>query len=413
MNSELFQQLGVSLLLGLLIGLQRERAEPSVAGIRTFALVAMLGTLCAWLGNAFGDWIVAAGLLGVAAMFVVGYLGRLQQEKNGAGLTTEVAGLLMFGIGVLVVNGPLSVAVVCGGVLAVILQWKQPLHRFATRIGEQDIKAIMQFVLITLVILPVLPNRTYGPFAVLNPFKIWLLVVLIVGLSLAGYVLYKLVSHRAGTLLSGLLGGLVSSTATTVTFARQTKSAGVPAGSAALVIIVASAIMYVRLLVLIGTVAADQFAQLAPPLALMLGWCLVIAVVGNRSARADQSITTPHENPAELKSALGFAALYAFLLVVVAAAKHFFGARGLYVVAGLSGLPDVDAITLSTLHLVGDGQIGTATGWRLIVLASLANFVFKIGLVGALGSRQLLQNIGLRFGLIILGGIGLMLLWPQ
>lgn len=403
MNTAMLQQLGVSLLLGLLVGLQRERARATLAGIRTFALLTVCGTVCAWLGG----WVVVAGLAVVGGLFATGYFARARGGDPETGLTTEVAGVLMFALGAYLATGPLPVAVVCGGAVAVMLQWKQPLHEFVRGLDERDVAAIMQFVLITLVILPVLPNRPFGPFAVLNPFQIWLLVVLIVGLNLTGYVVYKLVGHRAGTILNGVLGGLVSSTATTVTFARR------PTGAAALVILLASTVMYARLLVVIGTVAPDRFVDLAAPIAIMLALCLAIAAATFRRERAEQSEAAPHGNPAELKYALGFAALFAFLLLVVAAVKNTFGTSGLYVVAGISGLPDVDALTLSTLQLLNSGRLDTATGWRLIVLASLANFVFKAGIVAALGSRQLFQNIAVRFGLVILGGIALMLFWPR
>jgi len=413
MNEALYLQLGVSLLLGLLVGLQRERAQPGIAGIRTFALIAILGTLCAWLGREYGAWIPAAGLLGVAALFVIGYSGRLEGEHRDPGLTTEVAGVLMYCVGAYVAAGPLPVAVVLGGVLAVLLHWKQPLHGMVARIGDGDLKAIMQFVLITLVILPVLPNKTYGPFDVLNPFKTWLMVVLIVGMGLVGYILYKLVSDRVGTLLGGVLGGLVSSTATTVTYARRTRSTGAPVEMAGLVIMLASTVQYARLLVLIGTVAPQRFAALALPVGAMLAWCVLIAATYYRQVRGGKSDSAAHENPAELKFALGFGALYAFLLVVVAAARDWFGTGGLYVVAGISGLPDVDAISLSTLQLLGDDRIGPGMAWRLIIVASLANLMLKAGLAGVLGSRQLFRSIAWRFGAALIGGVLLMVLWPK
>ena len=412
MDYTIYQQLGVSLLLGLLVGLQRERAEPSVAGIRTFALISMLGTICAWLGLQFGAWVVAGGLIGVAALFVVGYLARLNKHDPDAGLTTEAAGILMYGIGAYVVVGSLPVAVVCGGVLAVLLQWKAPLHQFVARIGDADIKAIMQFVLITLIILPVLPNQTYGPFAVLNPFKIWLMVVLIVGIGLTGYLIYKLVGERAGTLLGGLLGGLISSTATTVSFARHSRRAVAGAEAAALVIMLASTTVFVRVLIEVGTVAPHSFVVLAPPLAAMLLVCGVIAFVSYRRARTRSAQPTEQENPAQLKSALIFGALYAVILLAVAAAKTNFGAQGLYAVAVISGLTDMDAITLSTAQLVEAQRLNGATGWRLILVASLANLVFKAGIVAVLGDRQLLRRVGVRFGWAILGGLLLLFLWP-
>src|SRR5262245_12284759 len=197
MESNVFIQLGVSLLLGLLVGLQRERTESTVAGIRTFALITVFGTICAWLATKHGGWVIAAGLMALAALLVIANLARIKSGDIDPGMTTEIAALLLFGVGACVVIGQMAVAVALGGAIALLLQLKKPLHKFVATIGETDIKAIMQFVLVTLVILPVLPNRTFGPYAVLNPFKIWLFVVLIVGVSLCGYVVFKLVGDKA------------------------------------------------------------------------------------------------------------------------------------------------------------------------------------------------------------------------
>lgn len=409
----LYQQLGVSLLLGLLVGLQRERTERSIAGIRTFPLITLSGTFCALLAQSFGGWVVAAGIAGVAALFVVAHLIRARNAQIEFGLTTEMAGMLMFAIGAFLVVGSMSVAVVCGGAVAVLLQWKKPLHEFVSGLEENDIAAIMQFVLITLVILPVLPNRGFGPWEVLNPFRIWLMVVLIVGISLSGYVAYKLFGARAGLLLGGVLGGLASSTATTVSYARNSReTGGQTATMSAAVILLASAVMYARLLVVLGVVVPGHFLTLGGPLVVMLAVCVLLTAWTYRPVRSGAVPVTQHSNPAELKSALVFGALFAVVLLAVAAAKQRLGSRGLYVVAGVSGLTDVDAISLSMAQLVGNGQLHDLLGWRLILVATLANFVFKAGVVATVGERRLLRLILSRFGLLMLVGLLLLGLWP-
>jgi len=408
-----YDQLGVSLLLGLLVGLQRERREHSVAGIRTFPLITVSGTVCALLAQPFGGWILAAGWLAVAALFVAAHMARVRTNPSDFGLTTEMAGLLMFGVGAFLVVGSMSVAVVCGGAVAVLLQWKKPLHEFASGLEEGDIAAIMQFVLITLVILPVVPNRAYGPFAVLNPYKIWLMVVLIVGVSLTGYVAYKLFGARAGVLLGGLLGGLASSTATTVSYARISRqSGGETAETSALVILLASAVMYARLLVVLAAVLPGHFLTLAGPLAAMLGLCVLVAAGSYQKATKQALPAMKHTNPAELKSALLFGLLFAVILLASAAAQRYLGHRGLYALAAVSGLTDVDAISLSTAQLVDSNQLTDWLGWRLILVATLANFVFKLGTVVVLGERRLLRLIAARFGVVVLGGLVLLWLWP-
>jgi uncharacterized membrane protein (DUF4010 family) len=204
--SNLFYALGLSLLLGLLVGLQRETADSDFAGLRSFALTALFGTTCGLLAQEFGGWIVVAGLLGVATLLLIGNLAKLRKPaaEIDFGVTTEVALLLMFAVGAYLSFGDWVVAVVIGGALAVLLQFKPELHRVTKRLGEEDLKAIMQFVLITFIILPVLPNRTYGPLNVFNPFAVWLMVTLIVGISLLGYLAYKFLGSGAGLLLGGI-----------------------------------------------------------------------------------------------------------------------------------------------------------------------------------------------------------------
>jgi uncharacterized membrane protein (DUF4010 family) len=412
MEDNAFVQLGVSLLLGLLVGMQRERTESAIAGIRTFPLITAFGTVCAWLAAQHGGWIIAAGLLAVSALLLVANLARIKAGDIDPGLTTEIAALLLFGVGACVVVGLMPVAVALGGAIALLLHFKKPLHEFVKGVGETDIKAIMQFVLVTLVILPVLPNRDYGPYGVLNPFKIWLMVVLMVGISLAGYVAFKLFGAKAGTLLGGLLGGLVSSTATTASYARRSTKMPGSANLAALVIMIASTTVFVRVLVEVAAVAPGNFMQIGPPLATMLAACCVIAAVAFRFNR-DRSAELPaQENPAELKSALIFGGLYAVVILAVAAAKDHFGSSGLYAVAVLSGLTDMDAITLSTAQLVNNGTIEINTGWRVILVASLSNLAFKAGIVAALGNRGLLRRISILFGLAVLSGLAILLLWP-
>jgi len=171
MEPKLFSQIAISLLLGLLVGLQRQRSESTIGGIRTFPLIAAFGTVCGWLALDHGGWVIAGGLIAIAALLVVSNFMSARGGNHDPGQTSEIAALLMFGVGAYVVVGELAVAVVLGGVTAVLLHFKDPLHAFAARIGERDVTAIMQFVLISLVILPVRPNRTFGPYDTLNPYE--------------------------------------------------------------------------------------------------------------------------------------------------------------------------------------------------------------------------------------------------
>lgn len=408
----LFRQLGIALGLGLLVGLQRERVESRLAGFRTFALVTVFGTLSAQLAR-LGDspWLPAAGLLALTALIALGNFLKLRGGEVDPGQTTEVALLLMYAVGVFLVVGPAPVAIAVGGGVAVLLHLKPEMHRFADRLGETDFRAVMQFALITLVILPVLPDRTYGPYDVLNPREIWLMVVLIVGIGLGGYLAYKLFGDRAGTVLAGLLGGVISSTATTVSYSRRATASPRSSPLAALVIAIAGAVVFARVLLEIAVVAPGFLPVAAPPLGLLLGVFVLVTAVAWLAGAAGEAEMPEQANPSELKPALVFAFLYALVLLAVAAAREHLGPAGLYGVAALSGLTDVDAITLSTSRLVAGGRLAPETGWRLIVLASLSNLVFKAGVVAVLGPRRLLGRVGLYFGLVAAAGGLLLALW--
>ena len=409
--AELFRKLGIALGLGLLVGLQRERAGSRLAGFRTFPLVTVFGALCALLGDPFGGWIVGIGLAALAVVFVVGNLPMLKTDEEPQGVTTEVAMLVMFVVGASVVAGHAAVAIAVGGSVAVLLHLKPQLHALAAKIGDRDFKAIMQFALISLVILPVLPNRAYGPFQAWNPFKIWLMVVLIVGISLGGYMIYKVVGPRAGMLVNGILGGLISSTATTMSMARRSKQSPATAAQAAFVILAASAIVFVRVAILVGVTAPTFLRSAGGPLAGMFVTTAALGWWNWRRVRGESAALLEQENPSELKPAILFALLFAGVLLAVGAVKPFFGEGGLYAVALLSGLTDMDAITLSITQLVHSAQIPPDTGWRLILVAAMANLVFKTATVAALGDRQLRGRIAVGFGLTI--GVGLLLvgLW--
>ncbi len=405
-----FRQLGISLALGLLIGLQRERVAARLAGFRTFALAAVFGTLTAQLVGALGAWIVAAGLFGLVGIIIVGNLLKLRNPDTDAGQTTEVALLLTFVVGAYLVVGPPAVAIAVGAGAAVLLWAKPQLHDFAGRLGEQDFRAIMQFVLISGVILPVLPDRTYGPFAVLNPRHIWWMVVLVVGVGLAAYVGNKLLGSRRGTLVAGLLGGAISSTATTVAAAKRTRAAPEASGTAAIVVCLSAGVVFLRVLIEIAVAAPEFLAVAALPIGSLGGlFLLLAALLWTRRGREEEPLP-PQENPSELKPALLFGLLYGVVLFSTAAARELLGVRGLYAVSALSGLTDVDAITLSTAQMVRIGRLDGEVGWHLVLVALLSNLLFKGAAIAVLGSPRLLARIAGPFLLALAVGAVLLVL---
>lgn len=411
--SELLAGLGIALGLGLIVGIQRESASSDLAGVRTFPLVTLLGAVSALLAQAAGGWVLAAGLVGVAAATAMGNVARLRSSESDPGMTTEVALLLMYALGAYVMDGNRAVAVVLGGTVAVLLHFKAELHGLVSRLGGAELRAIMQFVLLALVVLPVLPDANFGPYSVFNPREMWLMAVLIVGLSLAGYIALKFFGERAGIVAGGLLGGLISSTATTVSWSRITRGQPDASRAAALVIVIASTVVYGRVLVEIGAVARPFLAAAAPPIAVLAAGMAASALWLWLRTRNEAAARTDGQQPASLKTAFSFAALYVVVLLAVAFVNERVGTRGLYVVSVVSGLTDVDAITLSVARLVGSGQIDGSQGWRLVVVGVLSNLVFKGAMAAALGDGRLRRYIALLFGLQVALGVGLLVLWPR
>ena len=412
-----FYNLGIALGLGLLVGLQRERSESRMAGIRTFPLITMTGVLTAYLADYWqSGWIVAAGALGIALLAVGSNVLRArsesQTEKVG-GQTTEVAAILMFLLGAYVVVGNHTLAIAVGATVAILLFLKPTLSGFVERLGAKDTRAIMQFAALSLVILPVLPDQSYGPYQVLNPREIWTMVVLIVGLSLSAYFIYKWTSEKLGTIAGGILGGLISSTATTVTYAKRTDNDQKVGRLAALVIFIASTVSFVRVLIEVGIVIPGELGMIGPPIAAVLLFMVAICVgFFFFTQHKEQDHLPEPDNPAQLQSALIFGALYAVIIFAVAAAKDWLGDSGLYAVSIVSGLTDVDAITLSLSNTIKGGGLEAAQGWKLILIAALSNMVFKAGLAIGLGSRRLAKYVIVLTVLTLAGGLLVVWLWP-
>jgi uncharacterized membrane protein (DUF4010 family) len=403
----------LSLGLGLLVGMQRQAANSKTAGIRTFPLITLTGTICGFLSKEFDGWILAAGFIAIASLLVVGNLFRIKTDEGGAGITTEMAVLLMFGIGAYLVFGERIVAVVVTGVVTVLLHFKTVLHGWVDRFGQVDLKAIMQFVLISMIILPVLPDKTYDLYESLNPKNIWMMVVLIVGISLVGYFIYKFIGSKAGVLLGGILGGLISSTATTVSYSRMARKTEAVSKLAAFVILTASAVSLVRVMVEISIVAPSSFQLFLYPLAAELLLMVILVFILFFKNRKQKSEMPSQGNPAELKGALIFALLYGAISFISAAAKDKFGVEALYIVSVISGLTDLDAITLSTAKMTEQKSIEASLGWRLILVATLSNLVFKGGMAMVMGNRQLGRIVGILFGILIIAGLLIIFFWPS
>jgi uncharacterized membrane protein (DUF4010 family) len=384
---------GMALLMGLLIGLEREHSQREegglFAGVRTFPLIALVGFLAALITRAGHPWVLPVALVGAFAMVVTAYWITATGPHKGA--TTEFVAILTFLFGVLSAFGYVIPAATFAVVTAIVLSVKAPLHRLAETIHSEEMYAILKFGIVSVIILPLLPDRPYGPWGVLNPRLIWWMVVLISAISMVGYVLMKFLGVRQGMALTGLLGGLASSTATTLGLSQKAREAkGDAAAYFALGIVLASTIMFFRVLFLTWVVDESLGAALLGPIAIPAAAGLLAgAYLWRRRSSGTASATLEVKNPMELGSAIKFGLLFAAVLLVARAAHHYFGSAGLFIAAGLAGLTDVDAITISTARLARDGVLASSTANSAILLASAANTFVKGALAVTLGGKAL------------------------
>jgi uncharacterized membrane protein (DUF4010 family) len=399
----------VALAIGLLMGLERERNPAAKAGLRTFALTALLGVLAAHLATALDEsWLIAAGLLLVGAMIIAAYL-RDPQRDGDPGTTTVAALMLCYGLGVLVWQNEIQLAVMLGIVATVLLYFKPELRGMSQNLSRRDLLAVLQFAVLSLIILPLLPNQNYGPYGALNPYQIWWMVVLIAGVGLAGYAALRLIGQQRGAVVLGLLGGLVSSTATTLAFSRHARANSAMMPVAVIVIVLANLVVLVRLGVLAAVVAPGVLPQLLPVLTggLLVGG--IGAVYGVKRLQPQGGMPElAMDNPTELRPALGFGLMYAGVLLAAAWLSDLLGTRGLYGVALVSGLTDVDAITLSSLRLLNLDKLTLAVAVNVVTLATLANLAFKSALALTIGGWNMARHAIAGMGAV---GLGLIVGW--
>ncbi|MCL8009198.1 MgtC/SapB family protein [Gelidibacter japonicus] len=417
MNYEDLTTLGIAFGLGLLVGMQREKHnKDQIAGVRTFTLISVLGVIAGFLTRLYDNpYVLPLIGLAMAAMLITANIMKLKKQDNPTmGQTTEMAALMMFAIGAYLVVGDRVVGVIMGAAIAILLYVKDHLHKFIGDLEDNDVSAIMILAGISLIILPILPDKTFGPFDVLNLRNIWLMVTLIVGISVIGYFIYKFIGKKYGILSNGILGGIISSTATTVSYARFTKKSKNIHKASAFVIFSAATVSLVRVMIEIGAVIPSQLSKVVLPIValflMMIGLSVVLFYLINKKSKSDD-MPKP-KNPAQLTSALMFGAIYAIILLAVAFTQQELGDKGLYVAAFVGGLANKDAITLSLSKSIGSG-LDANFGWRLIVVASLSNFLFKIVLCAILGTKQLTKWMALFFGAAILGGLLILWLWPD
>jgi uncharacterized membrane protein (DUF4010 family) len=407
---ELFTRLLTSLCVGLLLGLERERHPGAKAGVRTFALVALLGALGALLAQkSASGWMLPAGMAALAAMMLMAQRGLRPDEDPGT--TSTVALLVCYALGAAIWYGEQQLAVAVALAVTGLLYFKAELDGATRHLSRQDWVSLLQFAVVTFVVLPVLPDSGYGPLGALNPYRIWLTVVLISGLGFAGYLVLRALGERRALPLIGILGGLVSSTATTLSYSRLARKDPPAAAALILVVLAANAVVLVKLAV----VAALVSPQLLPALLPVLGGGLLLALpapllLWRGLGRQPSPPRLELGNPSELRVALLFAAIYASMLLAVAWLHQAIGPSGVYAVAVLSGLTDIDAIALSALHLANTGTIPPQEAVRAISLAYLSSIALKFAIAWSVAGWGFARRASIGYACTVLGVAGGLLL---
>ncbi|MDX1380638.1 MAG: MgtC/SapB family protein [Xanthomonadales bacterium] len=411
MNLDTAGQFGAALGLGMLIGLERQRTQDQpghFAGVRTFALVALLGALSVFAAGQSGlAWILGLVFVAFGALVVVAYL--VAARAGGTGATTEISLIITFLIGCLCAWGEVAVAGAVGVVTMLLLALKGWLHNLARRIEPSDVEATLKFAIITLIVLPLVPNTNFGPagLEVINPYKTWLMVVLIAGLNFVGYILVKVLGREHGLGITGLLGGLVSSTAVTLGFSQRSRAEPALAPMLVLAILLAWTVMFFRVVVEVAVVNFALAKDLVFGLALMGAVSLAISLLLRRRSQVGaRAEVESGRNPFELGDAIKFGALYAVVIFVASVAQRYFGEAGLYLTGALAGLTDVDAIALSMANraLQAPGSAGPAA--RSIVIAVISNTLVKCGMVIWLGEKSMRRTMLPITAALMIAGIG-------
>ncbi len=406
-----FKNLLITVGIGLLLGLEREFSKGgdedrhSFAGVRTFPIVALIGFLAATYADLYSPWVYVAALLGTFAFTIFSYQ---QGARNGDhGGTSEFSLIVAFLLGGLVVKGNYHGAVSIAVIVTALLALKVRLHALIDKLDKEEVFSILIMVVITALVMPLLPNENVGPFETLNPYKAWLIVVIFVSLNFLAYFIEKFIGTKRSVLITGIIGGFASSTATAWYFSRKTsgtEKGGVVEASA---ILLASSIMFPRLLIWLFILDQQLLQRLWLPV-------LVFGLLGigigywiSRQNREDEVEASPRQasNPINFKEAFVFAGIYIIIQLLVGYANEFFGDRGVYIASVIAGLTDIDAITISMADYQEKSiQIGVAGA--AIILAAFSNTIIKYAFCLIFGNQTLRKYSTVGFVALFLAGIG-------
>jgi uncharacterized membrane protein (DUF4010 family) len=409
----IFQQLGVATALGALIGLERERKHhiehyvDSYAGIRTYALIALAGSL-AYILSIYSMIFFAVVSAGIMVLLIMGYVLGVKKH-GGLGMTSEIASVLVYMIGILCGMQLFVVATMVSLLVLTFLLLKTPLHNWAKKIKYEELVSALEFLIVAFVVLPILPNENYGPYGFFNPYSIWLLVVFISGISFVSYVAIKFLGTKKGLTLTGFLAGFISTTALAFSLSAQSKKNVKVVVPYVLAMIVASFAMLLRILIEVFVLNFDLISLLLIP---VLSMFIVGVVVGlflwKRNSkvieRVDSTESIHLSSPFSLVPALKFALFFVLILFLSEFAVHNMGAGGLYLTGFFSGFVDVDAITVSMSNL-SKIDLNKEVAMRVIMVTVIVNTLVKAGIFFVFGTRKVAKDVGLVFIFMSFAGI--------
>jgi uncharacterized membrane protein (DUF4010 family) len=405
-----FVSLGIALAIGLLIGLERgweTRALPEgarVAGLRTFGIIGLAGGGAGLIALRFGEWFLGLVFVALAIIIAAMYMRR-STASHDIGATTAFAALLAFALGTMVPIGYPLPAAAAAVVATLLLAFKPTLHTWVEKLEQRELRATLQLLLISVVLLPVLPNETFGPLDVFNPYEVWLMVVIITGISYLGYFAIKVGGAAYGAVATGMLGGIAASTAVTLSLARLSRPQRGLENALAAGILAAGGTMYPRVLIIAGVLKPPLIAALLPPLGVMAAATYLASGIAWRRAKkaaplADLSV----QNPFQLTMAIRFGLFLAAILFLSRLLAAHFGDQGIMALAAVSGLADVDAITLTLARMAEDSVTHAVTALGIVVAVAV-NGIVKGAIAWAVGGRALGWRIVAGLGLPIAAGI--------
>jgi uncharacterized membrane protein (DUF4010 family) len=399
----LLQKLGVAILIGLLIGLEREYSksqnEKIFAGIRTFPLISTFGFLAGMISAFTSYWVFIFLFSGFSVLVVTAYV--FSAKEGGRGGTSEISAILVFLLGSLVFWNFIILAAVIAVIIALFLSTKFQLHTFVGKISMDDIYATIKLGIITVIILPLLPDETVGPLDVLNPRLIWYMVIFISGISFIGYVLIKIFGKDKGIPLTALMGGLVSSTAVAVSMSRKSKSNVSLSDEFANGIIIASAVMYPRVLIVTSVLNISLLSNLWLPVLIFTAAGFAISYFFYKKGSEKKTDSIEVKNPFKLKSALLFGLVFAIVIFASKAAQVYIGTGGIFAASALAGITSVDAIVLALAKLSGE-NLSERIAVAAILVATISNNIVKAAIAYFAGSEELRKNTLLGLGVLVL-----------